>query len=135
MASPACWVWREEGDCATNHDLSYARSKDLKHWQKGDGTPLQLPLTLTNADVIDPVPVNGGIINGNTKLGFDSKKRVIVSYHKFDAAGKTQAYSARLEDGQWKIYQTSDWDYRWDFRGGGSIPFEIRLGNKHVWRR
>ena len=24
-----CWVWRDTPDCATNHDLSYARSADL----------------------------------------------------------------------------------------------------------
>jgi hypothetical protein len=30
--------------------------------------------------------------------------------------------------GGWRIYQTSDWDYRWEFQGGGSIPFEIGFG-------
>ncbi len=27
------WLWRDTPDCETNHDLSYARSKDLLHWQ------------------------------------------------------------------------------------------------------
>ena len=27
------------------------------------------------------------------------------------------------------IYQVSDWNYRWFFEGGGSIPFEIRVGH------
>ncbi|HEY1629101.1 MAG TPA: BNR repeat-containing protein, partial [Tepidisphaeraceae bacterium] len=129
-----CWVWRDEGDCATNHDLSYARSKDLHNWTKADGTPLPLPLTFTNADVIDPVPIHGGIINNNTKIGFDSQKRPIVSYQKFDAAGKTQLYNARFEDGKWKIYQTSDWDYRWDFSGVGTMVFEIHVGPVHLER-
>jgi len=48
-----------------------------------------------------------------------------VSYHKYDAAGKTQVYNARLEEGTWKIQQASDWDYRWEFSGGGAIPFEV----------
>jgi hypothetical protein len=127
-----CWVWRDNGGCETNHTLSYARSKDLRHWEKADGAKLELPLTLGNADVIDPVPAKGGIINGNTRLGFDSKKRVIVSYHKFDENGKTQAYNARFEEGKWKIYQTSEWDYRWYFSGGGSIGFEIHIGPVHA---
>lgn len=120
-----CWVWRNTPDCSTNHDLSYARSKDLVHWETSSGKPLSLPITIETAEIVDPVPAGGGIINGNTKLGFDSQNRPIISYHKFDENGLTQLYNARLENGNWKIYQTSDWNYRWDFSGGGSIPFEI----------
>lgn len=122
-----CWVWRDTSGCEFNHDPCYARSEDLVHWETGGGEPLALPITIENADVVDPVPVRGGIINGNVKLGFDSQDRPVVSYHKFDEAGKTQIYNARLEDGAWKIYQTSDWDYRWEFSGGGSIRFEVGL--------
>lgn len=122
-----CWVWRNSPDCSTNHTLSYARSKDLRHWETGAGRPLSLPLTVDNADVVDPVPPGGGIINGCVSVGFDSQKRPIIAYHKFDPAGKTQLYNARLEAGRWVIYQTSQWDYRWEFKGGGSINFEIRI--------
>ena len=123
-----CWVWRDTGDCASNHDLSYARSRDLVHWEKSNGQSLKLPITLKSAEVVDPVPAGGGIINGNTLIGFDTQGRPILSYHKFDGRGKTQLYNARLENGRWKIYQTSDWDYRWEFSGGGSINFDIRFG-------
>ncbi|MCF7973870.1 MAG: BNR repeat-containing protein [Phycisphaerae bacterium] len=123
-----CWVWRDTPDCATNHDISYARSKDLVHWETAAGDPIVLPMTLqTKGLIVDPVPAKGGIINGNTRIGFDSQNRPIVSYHKYDGAGVTQLYNARLEQGQWKIYQTSDWTYRWAFEGGGSIPFEIHV--------
>ena len=27
------WVWRDTPDCATNNNLSYARSRDLIHWE------------------------------------------------------------------------------------------------------
>jgi type 1 glutamine amidotransferase len=123
------WVWRNTPDCATNHDLSYAQSKDLIHWTTSNGKPLTLPITAETAEVIDPVPVGGGIINSNVQLGFDAKDRPIVSYHKFDAQGNTQLYNARLEDGGWRIYQTSDWAYRWEFHGGGSIVGEIGLSS------
>lgn len=125
------WVWRNTGDCATNHDLSYARSRDLVHWETSNGKPLSLPMTTRTSEVIDPVPVKGGIINGSAHLGWDSKKRTVVTYHKFDEKGLTQAYAARLEEGRWKFYLLSDWTYRWDFQGGGSIPFEITLGAVH----
>jgi hypothetical protein len=123
------WVWRNTPDCSTNHDLSYARSRDLVHWETSSGRPLTLPITTETGEVIDPVPVNGGIINGAEHLGWDSRGRGVVTYHKFDDHGMTQAYAARLESGHWRICRISDWDYRWEFRGGGSIPFEIRLGS------
>jgi len=123
-----CWVWRDTPDCCTNHDLSYARSKDMVHWETAAGQPVHLPMTVdTPGLIVDPVPVKGGMINGNTRIGFDSKGRVILSYHKFDDHGNTQVYNARFEDGRWRIRQASDWDYRWFFQGGGTIHFEIRV--------
>lgn len=121
------WVWRDTPDCATNHDLSYARSKDLVQWETSKGEPLTLPITLDNCEVVDPVPPGGGIINGNTRLGFDAEDRVILSYHKYDENGHTQIYNARFEEGGWRIYQASDWDYRWEFSGGGTIQFDVHL--------
>lgn len=126
------WVWRDHPGCESNHDPCYARSADLVHWETASGRPLELPITLDKADVVDPVPAGGGIINGNVKVGLDSQHRPVVSYHKFDEAGNTQAYSARFEGDEWKVYRTSDWDYRWDFQGGGAIEFEIRLGSVEV---
>ncbi len=121
------WVWRDTPDCSTNHDLSYARSKDLIHWETSSGQSLKLPITLDTAEIIDPVPVKGGMINGNTAIGFDLEDRVVISYHKFDDNGNTQIYNARRENGSWKIHQASNWNYRWYFSGGGSISFEIKV--------
>jgi len=124
------WVWRDTPDCATNHDLSYARSKDLVRWETITGRPIKLPITLaTKGVIVDPVPVKGGIINGAGRAGFDSQKRVLISYHKFDSNGKTQVYVARFEGGKWKSYLVSKWDYRWYFKGGGSIVAEIGVGS------
>ncbi len=122
------WTWRDTPDCSTNHDICYARSRDLSHWETSAGRPLTLPITRSTAEAVEIVPVKGGVINGNVLVGFDAQKRVIITYHKYDAAGKTQVYNARREDGAWKIRQTSNWDYRWEFSGGGSISPEIRLG-------
>jgi hypothetical protein len=123
------WVWRDTPDCASNHDLSYARSRDLQHWESAAGRPLTLPIRFGTPDVlVDPVPTHGGIVNGCQKIGFDAQKRVLISYHKFDAAGKTQAYLARQENGRWLSVPVSRWDYRWELQGGGSIVSEIRLG-------
>jgi hypothetical protein len=119
------WTWRDTPDCSTNHDLSYARSKDLMNWQSSDGRSLPLPIRIETAEIVDRVPVKGGMINGNTKIGFDSKGRVVIAYHKFDEGGFTQMMLARRERDRWTQTQISDWKYRWDFQGGGTIPFEI----------
>ncbi len=123
------WMWRDTGDCATNHDLSYARSRDLVTWEAGDGRALPLPITVeAEASIVDPVPAGGGMINMCKSLGFDTAKRPVLTYHKHDEDGHTQAYASRLEDGVWKACKLSDWSYRWEFSGGGSIGAEIRLG-------
>ncbi len=120
------WVWRETPMAETNHDLSYARSRDLVHWETAAGKPLTLPITLKTAEIVDPVPVEGGMINNNTVIGFDPAGRAMITFHKFDAKGNTQIYVARAEPKGWRIAQVSDWQgFRWDFRGGGSL--ESRL--------
>ena len=125
------YVWRETSDAASNHDLAYARSKDLVNWQTGAGKPLTLPITLATSDIVDPVPQNGGIINNNTMVGFDSQNRAIIGYHKFDAAGNTQLFNARLEGGRWVTHQASNWNYRWAIGGTGTLIFQIRLEGVH----
>jgi len=126
------WVWRETGDADTNHDLSYARSKDLQNWEAGGGTALTLPVTLAKSDIVDPVPQNAGMINNNTRVGFDLEGRAVVTYHKFDgssSSAKTQLYAARLESGKWVVHQMTDWTKRWDFGGVNTIVFQIEIDN------
>ena len=149
------WVWRDGTDARTNHDLSYARSRDLVHWETSAGEPIALPMVLASpapslpastrgtgrlgqplapprappgAEVIDPIPVGGGIINGNVRIGFDRSGRVIVSYHRYDAVGNTQIYSARREAEGWRIYQVTDWRERWEIGGSGTLEYRVRIG-------
>jgi hypothetical protein len=123
------WVWRDSPNAESNHDLSYAKSRDLVTWQRGSGTgaTLTLPITPATGDVVDPVPAGGGIINNNTKIGFDAQNQPIIAYHKYDAAGNTQLYNARLESGVWVPHKTSSWTYRWAFMGAGTLVFEIEV--------
>jgi hypothetical protein len=123
------WVWRDSPDCASNHDISYARSDDLVHWTDSTGRPLALPITSETGDIVDPVPPKGGLINVNRELGFDNAGRPVITYHKYDAHGDLQIYAARHETQGWQIVQVSDWTgYRWNFSGGGSIIVEVKVG-------
>jgi hypothetical protein len=127
------WVWRDSPDASTNHDISYIRSQNLTSWVTGNGSSATLPITLSTPNaIVDPVPVSSGMINNNTKIGFDSQRRPVVGYHKFDAQGNTQLYNARYEGGRWVVYKTTDWTYRWTFGGQGTLVFEIELDGVRV---
>lgn len=122
------WVWRDTPDCSTNHDLSYMKSPDLKQWYNAFGEPVKLPATLEDKSlIVDPIPVEGGIINLAAKLVLDEDNNPVFVYHKFDSIGNTQFYIARLSGKEWTYHTITNWDYRWYFSGNGSINSEIYL--------
>ncbi|MEN8117308.1 MAG: BNR repeat-containing protein [Bacteroidota bacterium] len=122
------WVWRDTPDCETNHDLSYMKSPDLKNWFNAFGEPLELPATLDKKMVIvDPIPPKGGIINLAAKLCLDDNNSPVFAYHKYDSVGNLQFYTAQIEGKNWIYKQVTDWDYRWEFKGRGSINSEVRI--------
>ena len=51
-----------------------------------------------------------------------------MAYHKYDVAGNLQFYTARFTGKKWEIKQLTNWNYRWEFSGGGSITNEVRVG-------
>ena len=122
------WVWRDTPDCQTNHDLSYMKSPDLQHWYNAFGEAVELPATIEKSlVVVDPIPVKGGIINLAAKFILDAENNPVFAYHKYDSAGNLQFYTAQILDDRWMYKQVTDWDYRWEFKGGGSINSEVIL--------
>jgi hypothetical protein len=118
------WVWRDTPDCATNHHLSYARSRDLIHWESAFGEKMELPIRFDQAAlVVDPIPMGGGIINGGHSMAFDSRNKPVIVYHKSDAAGHMQIYAARPQGDQWQSRALTDWKHAVPFGGNGSMPF------------
>ena len=124
------WVWRDTPDCSTNHDLSYMKSPDLINWYDAFNKSISLPATLENKSlIVDPIPPKGGIINLAAKLCFDQNNNPLFVYHKYDQKGNLQLYIANLDKGVWKYHVITNWDYRWEFSGNGSIKSEFRLQN------
>ena len=122
------WVWRDTPDCATNHDLSYMKSPDLVNWFNAFGAPVSLPATIENESlIVDPVPPGGGIINLAARLCLDENNKPVFVYHKYDELGILQLYIARIDNNSWTAKQITNWDYRWEFSGRGTIVFEVRL--------
>ena len=122
------WVWRDTPDCSTNHDLSYMKSPDLKNWYNAFGEPFDLPATIDKKLVIvDPIPAKGGIINLAAKLVLDDNNDPVFAYHKYDTVGNLQFYTAQIQNNKWQYKQVTNWDYRWEFSGNGSINSEVRI--------
>ena len=122
------WVWRDTPDCSTNHDLSYMKSPDLKNWYNAFDEQFDLPATLDKELVIvDPIPPKGGIINLAAKLILDDQNQPVFVYHKYDEDGNLQFYTAQTLDNEWHYKQITNWDYRWEFSGNGSINNEVKL--------
>ena len=124
------WVWRDTTSAETSHDPSYARSRDLVHWENSRGEHLALPITIETGEVVHPVPAGGGIINGGVKLGFDNQKRVIVSFIRYDEKGATQIYNARLENGKWNVVQAQRLELALGFQGRRFVGFRRAIGRR-----
>ena len=118
------WVWRHTPDAATNHALSYVRTRDLRSMESVFGDPIDLPIRIHHTELlVDPVPSGGGIINGGHKLIFGSDNRPILAYHKHDAEGNMQLFVARPEAERWQIHQITDSEQPVPFGGRGSLGF------------
>jgi hypothetical protein len=104
------WVWRETPSAATNRDLTYARSRDLETWETSAGQAISLPMRWQTGDVVDATAPGGGLLNGQMRLGFDSRQRPMITYLKYDQAGQTQIFLARPRArGGWQSYQITQW--------------------------
>ncbi|MEQ8549491.1 MAG: BNR repeat-containing protein [Cyclobacteriaceae bacterium] len=122
------WVWRDTPDCATNHDLSHMKSRDLKNWYSAFGEPIEMPATFDQkALIVDPIPPGGGIINLAAKMVLDQNNNPVFVYHKYDTVGNLQFFTAQIQNDQWEYNQITNWNYRWEFQGGGSINNEVKL--------
>ncbi len=120
------WVWRETPDHATNHSLSYARTvgSDLTQWESAGGVQVTPPFTIDNTELlVDGTPPEGGLSNVLHRIGWDSQKRAVISYHRFDETGASQIYNARFEEDKWRIVPATSWDFVWGepYYGTGAL--------------
>jgi hypothetical protein len=123
------WMWRNTPEVSTNHTLSYARTKDFVNWESVTGTKLSLPMTKTSPAVVDPAPVGSGLVNGIINVGFDSAKRVVISYTRLDPARGNQLFVARPDaSGKWQRSQVTRWNGVFPVRGTGSLSFPFSVG-------
>jgi hypothetical protein len=104
------------------------KSPDLKNWFDAFNKPIIMPATLEQKSlIVDPIPPRGGIINLAAKMVLDDINNPVFTYHKYDSLGNLQFYTAQIKEDKWIYHQVTDWDYRWEFSGNGSINSEVRV--------
>lgn len=122
------WVWRDSPHAESTHTINYARSPDLINWVNGDGRPVSSPISYDALTIVDPVPAGHGLINNNVRLGFFPSGDPIVVYHKNDSSNYQQIWAATYDGTNWVRRLLTEWSYRWDFAGQGSLDFKIEIG-------
>lgn len=114
------WVWRETWMVETNHDLCYARSRDGGvTWERSDGTPYTLPITLETAEKAWDIPQKSELIN-QTSMACDNEGNPYIATYWKEKGGVPQ-YRVVWNDGKkWQMRQVSSRTSNFSLAGGGT---------------
>ena len=120
------WVWRETWLVETNHDLCYACSKDGGlTWQRSDGTPYQLPITIDTAEIAWEIPQNSELIN-QTGMTADADGNPFIATYWRDAASEVPQYRLVWHDGsRWQMSRVGERTQPFSLSGGGTKMIPI----------
>ena len=119
------WVWRETWNVETNHDLCYAASRDGgQTWQRSDGTPYALPITLETAEVAWEVPQGSELINQTSMTADPQGHPCIATYWRAQGDSIPQYRLVRHDGRAWSAAQVGARRTPFSLSGGGtkSIP-------------
>jgi unsaturated rhamnogalacturonyl hydrolase len=106
------WVWRETPDVASNHDMSYAVSKDGGvTWLRSNGQKYVLPVTMATAEKVLTIPPKSELIN-QTSMSTDAKGNPIIAGYWNDAKGIPQYHVIYKTTKGWAVkdlaFRTTD---------------------------
>ncbi|RXK62246.1 neuraminidase [Lacibacter luteus] len=124
------WVWRESPDVASNHDMSYALSKDGgRSWQKSTGELYQLPIRMATAEVVCTIPQSSELINQTSMTTDADGNAVIASYWK----GKNNVPQYKIISKTTKGWAVTDLGFRTsDFSLSGAGTKQIPIARPQV---
>lgn len=111
------WVWRDNADVASNHDICFACSKDGgTTWRRADGEKYDLPITVKNAETAWVVQCGSDLIN-QTSMSTDEKGRPYIATYWHDKGSDVPQYRMVWNDGE-----------KWNMKIAGKriMPFSLR---------
>lgn len=118
------WIWRENSDVSSNHDLCFACSNDGGlTWRKTDGEIYELPITSKNAEKAWDVSTNSDLIN-QTSITVDDKGMPYISTYWRDKNNDVPQYRIIWHNGS-----------KWQMKtvGKRSEPFTLKgIGTKMI---
>lgn len=120
------WVWRESWLVETNHDACYARSRDGgATWERSDGTPYGLPITIASAETVVRVGQGHELIN-QCSMAADRHGRPIIAMYWRDDADSIPRYRVIEHDGaRWHCEVVADRHTPFSLSGGGTKMIPI----------
>jgi hypothetical protein len=98
------WVWRENPDVASNHDMCYAMSKDNgRTWTKRNGKRYTLPITATTAEYTTLIPQNSDLINQTSMCADEKGNPIIATYWRQKDSTTPQYHIIYARSRKWKV--------------------------------
>lgn len=120
------WVWRENRDVATNHDICYAKSTDNgKNWLKSDGEKYKLPITSGTAECVVGIPQGSQLINQTSMCTDKSGHPYISTYWAPEGSNIPQYHFIYYNGKKWQTKQISQRKTSFGLSGGGTKRIPI----------
>ncbi len=127
------WVWRENPDVASNHDMCYAVSYDGGlSWQKSNGEKYQLPVTINSAEKIVSISQNTELINQTSMCTDAAGNPFIASYWK--GVNNVPQYHIICKKGKaWKVQDLGFRKTNFTLSGKGTKQIPVSRPQIIVW--
>ncbi len=114
------WCWRESSDVKTNYNICYMRSVDgeYQNFVNSKGKVLKLPVTESNAEIIQEIPQNSMLMNQTSMTTDSDNLPYVISYWR--KADIVQYQILHFDKENWVLYDTKLRDTDFDISGKGT---------------
>jgi hypothetical protein len=119
------WVWRENSDVASNHNLCFASSDDGGfNWKNSKGEVYALPITARNGEIILHIPQKSNLMNQTSMCCDDNGNPYIASYYRAAGDSCTQYHLIYQRNQKWEhsTLSTRNTDFNLSGVGSRSVP-------------
>lgn len=120
------WVWRENPNVASNHDLCYAKSADKGlTWTNSSNTPYLLPIRMNTAEIVQSIPKNSNLINQTSMTADPQGNAYIVTYYRNSSDNCTQFQLIYQKANSWHHSTITERTEDFELSGIGSRSIPI----------